>query len=169
MVIVKSRFSFISSPLFPHPFTCGIYKKRPYISIDRTCRYGWNIAPSLNVFFCYVPLAFSIIKLRPNEYNISYNIIQLWCFMKCCTRLTTLWYCVLLCCILLYEVWSRSNFSLNKCCTIQHFFCFPRCCMMLHSFGHPMQLCCTLLYSRVRSRSNFAATFLCWLCFQRHV
>ena len=112
---------------------------------------------------------FKGLKPRPNEYNISYNIIQLWCFMKCCTRLATLLYRVLSCCILLYEVWSRSNFSLNKCCTIQHFFCFPRCCMMLYSFGHPMQLCCTLLYSRVRSRSNFPATFLCWLCFWRHV
>ena len=39
------------------------------------------------------------------------------------------------------------TFSLNECCTIQHFFCFPGCCMMLYSFGHPMQLCCTLLYS----------------------
>ena len=95
------------------------------------------------------------LKPRPNEYNSSYCTIQLWCFMKCCTRLATLLYRVLSCCILLYEVWSRSNFSLNKCCTIQHFFCFPRCCIMLYSFGHPMQLCCTLLYSRVRSRSNF--------------
>ena len=85
----------------------------------------------------------SSVKPRP-------NIIQLWCFMKCCTRLATLLYRVLSCCILLYEVWSRSNFSLNKCCTIQHFFCFPWCCMMLYSFGHPMQLCCALLYSRVR-------------------
>ena len=76
---------------------------------------------------------------------------------------------VVSCCILLYEVWSRSNFSLNKCCTIQRFFCFSRCCTILYSFGHAMQLCCTLLYSNVRSRSSFPATFLCWLCFQRHV
>ena len=82
------------------------------------------------------------VKPRPNESNISYNIMQLWCFMKCCTRLASLLYRVLSCCILLYEVWSRSNFSLNKCCTIHHFFCFPRCCMM-YSFGHPMELCCT--------------------------
>ena len=97
---------------------------------------------SLLTCLCYWTSLKSI-KPRPNKYNISYNIIQLWCFMKCCTRLATLLYVVLSCCILLYEVWSRSNFSLNKCCTIQHFFCFPRCCMMLYSFGHPMQLCCT--------------------------
>ena len=103
-----------------------------------------------------------VVKPRPNEYNISCNITQLWCCTKCCTRLATLLYRVVSCCILLYEVWSRSNFSLNKCCTIQHFFCFPRCCMMLYSFGHPMQLCCTLLYLHVGSRSNFPAIFLCW-------
>ena len=63
---------------------------------------------------------------------------------------------VLSCCIVLYlVVWSLivfdhdQTFSLNKCCTIQHFLCFQGCCMTLYSFGHPMQLYCTLLYSRV--------------------
>ena len=60
---------------------------------------------------------------------------------------------VLSCCIMLYRVVScrmkfdcDQTFSLNKCCTIQHFFCFPGYCSVLHSFGHPMQLCCALLY-----------------------
>ena len=114
----------------------------------------------VDVHQSYTPIySFHHLKPRPNSYNISYNIIQLWCSMKCCTRLATLLYRVVSCCILLYKVWLLSD----KCCTIQHFFCFPGCCMMLYSFGHPMQLCCTLFYSRVSSRSNFPATFLCWL------
>ena len=114
----------------------------------------------VDVHQSYTPIyRFHHLMPRPNSYNISYNIIQLWCSMKCCTRLATLLYRVVSCCILLYKVWLLSD----KCCTIQHFFCFPGCCMMSYSFGHPMQLCCTLFYSRVSSRSNFPATFLCWL------
>ena len=60
--------------------------------------------------------------------------------MKCCTRLATLLYRVVSCCM---KFDSDQIFSLKKCCTIQHFFCFPGCYMMLYSFGHPMQLCCT--------------------------
>ena len=80
-------------------------------------------------------------KPRPNEYNILYNIIQLWCCMKCCTRLAALLYRVVSCCM---KCDRNQTFSLNKCCTIQHFFCFPGCCMTLYSSGHPTQLCCTL-------------------------
>ena len=75
--------------------------------------------------------------------------------MKRCTRLSTLLYRVVSCCM---KFDCDQTFSLNKCYTIQHFLCFPGCCMMLYSLGHPMQLCCTLLYSRVSSRSNFPAT-----------
>ena len=62
--------------------------------------------------------------------------------MKCCTRLATLLYRVVSCCM---KFDSDQIFSLNKCCTIQHFFCFPGCYMMLYSFGHHA----SLLYSRV--------------------
>ena len=64
--------------------------------------------------------------------------------MKCCTRLATLLYYVVFCCM---KFDGDQASSLNKCCTKQHFFCFPEYCMMLYSFGHPIQFCFTLLYT----------------------
>ena len=87
-----------------------------------------------------------ILKPQPNEHNISFNIIQLWFCMKCCT-------CWPLCCIVLYHIVSccmkfvrDQTFSLNKCCTIQHFFCFwdvVWCCTRLAIPCNFVVLCCT--------------------------
>ena len=85
------------------------------------------------------------LKPQPNEYNISYSIIQLWCCMKCCTRLATMLYRAVSCCIRLCEVWSRSNFFTKQILYDKTFLLFAGCFMMLYSFGYPMQLCCTLL------------------------
>ena len=70
-----------------------------------------------------------------------------------------MFYCVLSCCM---KFDGDHTFSLNKCCTIQHFFCFPGCCIMLYLFGHPMQLCCTLLYSFLKY-SMLYLLFINWV------
>ena len=94
------------------------------------------------------------------SFDVVWNVALVW--PPCCIML----YRVVFCCM---KFDCDQTFSPNKCCTIQHFFCFPGCCMMLYSFRHPMQFCPALFYSRVCSRSNFPATFLCWLYFWRHL
>ena len=62
-----------------------------------------NRKETLRVFALLIRNYFKVriisLKSRPDEYNNSYNIIQLWCCMKCCTRLATLLYRVVSCCM----------------------------------------------------------------------
>ena len=76
---------------------------------------------------------------------------------------------VVSCCIMLYHVVSccikfdrYQTFSLNKCCTIQHFFSFVGCCMMLYNVVLVWPPHVTLLYSALLARGQ-------WKQFSRHI
>ena len=100
------------------------------------------------------------LKPRPNEYNISYNIIQLWC-MKCCTRLATLLYRVVSCCILLYKVWLLSNFFTKRMLYVYDT-TFLLFCRMLYDVVLVWPTHATLLYSVILARVQ-------WKQFSLHI
>ena len=83
--------------------------------------------------------------------------------MKCCTRLATLLYRVVSCCM---KFDRYQTFWLNKCCTIQHFFCFAGCCINVVLVWPPCNFV-VLCSSRAWAVEAISATFLCWLGVQK--
>ena len=79
------------------------YYTKYLFEIIQTLTQNAKLAKKDFCFICFLNFLEMNVKFRPNEYHISY-IIQLLCSTKCCTRLATLLYRVLSCCILLYEV-----------------------------------------------------------------
>ena len=96
------------------------------------CPVAWNKAPAKRVqhFIQHHTTSMLYAMLRSFGHLVLSCFIVLYLVVSCCMKFD-----------------RNQTFSLNKCCTIQHFFCFPGCCTMLYSFGHLMQLCCALLYS----------------------
>ena len=117
------------------------------------CILPWlTILLHVNVHRSYTPIyRFHHLKPRLNAYNISYKIIQLWCSMKCCTRLATLLYRVVSCCILLYKVWLLSNFFTKQMLYDTTFLLFAR---MLHDVVLVWPLYATVLYSVLLAREQ---------------
>ena len=81
------------------------------------------------------------LRPRSNVLNISLNNTEHLLSAKCSERLTTLLSLVHPCWVLFSEVWSRSNFSLNKCWATQHFLCFSRCWVLFSTFDQSLNIC----------------------------
>ena len=90
--------------------------------------------------------------LSPDQKSTPFHTItKFWCFMKCCTHLATLLYQVVSWCI---KFDCDQTFSLNKCCTIQHFFSLRDVIWCYSRLATPYNfvvLCCTHFWRSVVS------------------